>query len=489
MTEPIQADDTRRRPTVADITEPYLLSRLQRGEIVASTVKHERSHLRGFGNVTGDIPVAEITRVEATRYLESLHGLSPGTRRRRWGTIRAFFRWLVDEGYLTADPVARFKSPQEPRSVPRALSGEEVTQLLGSLPDTRAKLIVSLMLYLGLRCCEVARLRYDDISDDSVRVVGKGSHTRILPLLPEVRTAVGEYAAGCANDRTGFVVRAHHRAARKGQGLSADTISGLVAQWMKDAGVQTGPRDGRSAHSLRHSCATDMMKGGKHLRDIQRALGHSSLVTTERYLALEVEGLAEAMGGRHYGAEAAGSPAPALDATGPLIDAVASLTVTVRQIEERLQLQSTAPADIEQLLPLLKAAGVDVRLPEPAVTCGQCGLTQTKRWMDSYHHEERHCPECGWYTENGNGIAEIARHRQDMHHVTFAAGCRWTEPHDHTGAGHCICPLCRHTSAGICWGGQTMQSHHARPHAKCPDCDRSFLSLRAHRRKAHAWET
>ena len=487
--------------TISGLTEPYLLSRQRRGEIVALTARNERAHLHGFADVTGDLPVVEITRVEAARYLESLHGLAPATRRRQWGTVRSFFRWLVTEGYVAADPVGGLPSPKEPRSVPRALSAEEVARLLGSLPDARAKVIVTLMLYLGLRCVEVARLRYDDISGESVRIVGKGSHVRILPLLPEVSAAIATYAAGCANDRTGLVVRAHHRAAREGQGLAADTISGLVAQWMKDAGVQTAPRDGRSAHSLRHSCASDMMKGGAHLRDIQRALGHSSLVTTERYLALKVDGLAHAMGGRTYGetdipivepivSEAPGGIAPgpvSLDAIGPLIDAVAALTATVRQMEERLQRHGPATGDVERLLPLLEAAGVRLQPPDPVVTCAQCAMTGKKTWMDQFHRADEHCPECGWYS--GKPAAYLARHRRDMHQVSFAAGCTWAEAHDHTGAGHCVCPLCRLTSASICWGGRTMAGHLARPHAKCPDCDRSFMSLGAHRRRAHAWSS
>lgn len=78
------------------------------------------------------------------------------------------------------------------------------------------------------------------------------------------------------------------------------TIGREVEAVMYAAGLKAGAGDGRSAHSLRHTMAGDMLRHGAHLRDVQAALGHRSIVATERYLPLVVEGLAGAMSGRRY---------------------------------------------------------------------------------------------------------------------------------------------------------------------------------------------
>lgn len=291
----------RPRIVIGDFIEPFVRGRLRRHEIVPLTARNERCHLRSFADANPAIPVAKLDVRHVRRWLESIQHLAPNTRRRRFSTVHLFCAELVHDGYLTRDPTVKVRAPRIPRTVPRALAAADVARVLAACPDVRARLIVMLMVQLGLRCGEVAALERGDIdwARGLVKVTGKGSHERILPLVDEVRSVLGEYLVVYPG-AGGRLIRSHGRG-RVGDGLDADTISGLVARVMWAAGVKRGRRDGVSAHALRHTMATDALRAGAHLRDIQFALGHAHLVTTEVYLPYVVHDLGEAMGGRAYG--------------------------------------------------------------------------------------------------------------------------------------------------------------------------------------------
>lgn len=286
---------------IGDLIEPYLGHRLKTGEIGALTARNDRCALRHFAAVLDGTPTHDLDQRHGRIWSESLDGLAPHTRRRRLSSVRGFCRWALDEGHLSVNPVARLRSPRTPRTVPRALATASVTQLLSACPDARARLIVTWMVQLGLRCVEVAGVELGDVDrvSGTVRVTGKGGHQRILPLVAEAADALAAYLAEEPPAGAGPLIRSRvfpHR------GLAPSTVSNMVGRWMDDAGIKHRSRDGVSAHALRHTAATDMLRGGAHLRDVQAALGHAHLQTTEVYLPLVVHGLAAAMEGRRYGA-------------------------------------------------------------------------------------------------------------------------------------------------------------------------------------------
>lgn len=118
----------------------------------------------------------------------------------------------------------------------------------------------------------------------------------VLPISDETWMALTAYLSEHPAT-SGGLVRSYRQEWRA---LQADTISGMVSLWMSEAGIKRRPRDGVNAHALRHTSATDMLRAGAHLRDVQHALGHAHLATTEVYLPLVVKDLREAMGGRKY---------------------------------------------------------------------------------------------------------------------------------------------------------------------------------------------
>jgi site-specific recombinase XerD len=284
--------------TLGSLTDAYLRERIRRHEITPLSARNIRCSLRSFAKVFGDRQVRMLSQRDVERWLETRSGLSAATRRSGLSDVRSFCLWLVRRGYVRVDPTAEIPPVKVPRRLPRALPAKRVTKLLSVVPDRRAMLMCLLMVQEGLRCSEVAGLQVGDIDflDRTARVVGKGGHERFLPLSEETWRALEAYLQEHPAT-SGPLVRSY---LQEWRGLAADTISGMVSNWMSEAGIKRYARDGVSAHALRHTSATDMLRAGAHLRDVQHALGHAHLATTETYLPLVVHDLREAMGGRSY---------------------------------------------------------------------------------------------------------------------------------------------------------------------------------------------
>lgn len=274
----------------------YVSDRAARHEIEPITAQSIRYNLRGFAAVIGDPQMSELGADHIEAWQRTT--MAPSTMRTRASQIRAFCSWAVRRGLLAKDPTGEMKRRRQPRQVPRGLKPAEVRAVLSVCPDARSRLVVLLMVQEGLRRKEVAELEVGDIdADEHVALVrGKGGHERVLPLSDETREALARYLAECPA-LAGPLVRSMTDGRSS---LAPITVGRMVSALMTAAGVKKRAYDGRSAHALRHTAATDILRSGAHLRDVQAALGHRSLATTERYLAWEVKGLREAMGGRRY---------------------------------------------------------------------------------------------------------------------------------------------------------------------------------------------
>lgn len=161
--------------------------------------------------------------------------------------------------------------------------------------------MVLLMLQEGLRRAEVAAIQTGDV--DLARLEldvrgkgGGGAVTRRLPISDETHRALDTYLAECP-PVAGPLIRSYRDPQA---GVTAPTVGRIVADVMARAEVKQRPRDGRSAHALRHSCANDMLDGPADVHQVQAALGHRSLVATQIYLRGRVEPLRVPMSGRRY---------------------------------------------------------------------------------------------------------------------------------------------------------------------------------------------
>lgn len=286
---------------VADIVGIYIRGRVRQGEIVPLTARNHYGTLAGFAE-SANCDVSKLSERHVRRWLEDHEHLAASTRRNRLATVRTFCRWLHEEGHCPRDPCRKIKALREPKRVPRALTYEQVDAILAACPDTRARVAVVLMVQLGLRRGEVARLEVGDfdLTNRMLVVTGKGGHQRALFVTDQAYQAIIEHLS-VQGTVAGPLLRSYQFPTR---GLHPDTVSAIVRRAMEEAGVKRAPRDGVSPHALRHSALTHMLQHGAHILDVQAVAGHSSVSVTQKYLPLMVGTLQDAMSGRHYGASA-----------------------------------------------------------------------------------------------------------------------------------------------------------------------------------------
>lgn len=256
----------------------YVTGRRARGEITASTAADLRWTLAGLDRSFGDRPLGMFGPAAIDRWLESVGDLADATRREYLSRVRGFCRWMVAAGKLRTDPTAHVPTIRQARRAPRTLTTDQVGRLLTALPDRRARAVVLLMIGCGCRCVEVATLRIEDYDGSTITVKGKRGHERVLPVPGVVRAGVDAYLEEVGSV-AGPLIRSQVRPAH---GLSERTLSHYVRGWMRTAGVKSRALDGRSAHALRRTAASDVMDRSGDVRAVQCMLGHERLETTAR---------------------------------------------------------------------------------------------------------------------------------------------------------------------------------------------------------------
>ncbi|SNS40675.1 integrase/recombinase XerD [Micrococcales bacterium KH10] len=227
--------------------------------------------------------------------------LSAASTARTIAAVRGLYRFAVTEGLLTTDPAEALHRPQVAQRLPKALSTQQVSQLLDAVEtDTpvgmRDKAFLELLYGTGSRVSEAVGLDIDDLGGDegidAVRLLGKGDKERIVP--------VGSYAASALDQ---YLVRARPALASAGRGTPAVFLNTRGNRLSRQSGwaiIQAAagrafPDDEvhLSPHVLRHSFATHLLQGGADIRVVQELLGHASVTTTQLYTKVTPEHLRE----------------------------------------------------------------------------------------------------------------------------------------------------------------------------------------------------
>ena len=255
------------------------------------------------------IDVLQATHRDFRRFLSSLSGAgyAKTTVNRRLSAVRSFYSWLVREGVIESNPAAVVSSPKLPKPLPHVLSQEDVEKLLkcadASTPaGALDAALVELLYASGARIGEVASLDVDriDFSDKSVRLFGKGSKERIVPLYPAALRALDAYLAHArpvllANHKGGLAAEEAADAQRalfinaRGARMSERSLRAHFEKLLARAGLAGMA----TPHTMRHTFATEVLDGGADLRSVQEMLGHASLSTTQIYTHLTPERLRE----------------------------------------------------------------------------------------------------------------------------------------------------------------------------------------------------
>ncbi|MDP9385664.1 MAG: tyrosine recombinase XerC [Actinomycetota bacterium] len=236
---------------------------------------------------------------------QSEQGAAPATLARRLASLRAFFRTLVEHGELRANPADLMPSPKQGRSLPDVLRPEEVAALLDRIPATtplelRDRALFELAYACGLRAEELVNLDTGAVEFDAeqIRVEGKGSKTRFVPVGEPALRAVSRYLerGRRALEATGEgVAEPALFLSKSGRRLSTSDVRRRLRVWTRHAAAQGAVHP----HALRHSFATHLLEGGADLRAIQELLGHASISTTQIYTRVESARLRSAYARSH----------------------------------------------------------------------------------------------------------------------------------------------------------------------------------------------
>jgi len=229
---------------------------------------------------------------------------APATVARKLSSLRAFFRTLVEHGELRANPADLMPSPKRPRHLPDVLKPEEVAALLDRIPSTtplelRDRALFELAYACGLRAEELVNLDVGAVQFDAeqVRVEGKGSKTRFVPVGEPALRAMGRYLerARAALASTSVEDEPALFLSKSGRRLSPSDVRRRLRVWARLAAAQGAVHP----HALRHSFATHLLEGGADLRAIQELLGHASISTTQIYTRVESARLRSAYARSH----------------------------------------------------------------------------------------------------------------------------------------------------------------------------------------------
>lgn len=261
--------------------------------------RHDLDYLLGYV-AQNNMSVLDVKLPDLQHFSASIHDVGVGarTQARILSGIRSFYRFLVLDGYLKDDPTELLENPQVGQHLPEYLATEEVDQLedaidLSKWEGQRNKAIIEVLFSCGLRVSELVNLKLSDLFEEEkfVRILGKGNKERLVPISQK---ALNELHAWYG-DRNQMNIKPGEEdyvfLNRRGAHLTRTMILIMIKQYAIMAGITKTI----SPHTLRHSFATALLKGGADLRVIQAMLGHEDIGTTEVYTHLEDSDLRKAI--------------------------------------------------------------------------------------------------------------------------------------------------------------------------------------------------
>jgi integrase/recombinase XerC len=276
--------------------------------------RHELSRLAEFCAARGIERWSALDHPLVRTFAAQSHarGLSARSVQRRLSALRTFYEYLVREGCAAQNPAHGVRAPKIKKRLPTTLDADQMGRLLAFRADdslsARDKAIMELFYSSGLRLSELVTLDLEalDLADRTVRVLGKGAKSRVLPIgrfavealrrwLAERARLLGPVAAARRAPRTGAASSAPVFIGRSGRRLSVRAVQLRVDHWARrqGLGVHVHP------HMFRHSFATHLLESSGDLRGVQELLGHADIGTTQVYTHLDFQHLAKVYDDAH----------------------------------------------------------------------------------------------------------------------------------------------------------------------------------------------
>ena len=263
-----------------------------RGDLERFIAYCDRNHVRDWRSVDSQ-------HVRMFAAAEFRQGSSPRTIQRRLSALRSFFNYMLRERAHDANPAVGVQAPKARKRLPETMDVDLMTRLLEFRADTqlsvRDKAIMELFYSSGLRLAELVGLNLNDFDrgDRTVRVLGKGSKTRVVPVGKQALDAVNRWI----KERTGLAASGEQAlfVSTRGDRLGARAIQKRIAGWARRQGL------GRHVHPhlFRHSFATHLLESSQDLRGVQELLGHANISTTQVYTHLDFQHLAKIYDASH----------------------------------------------------------------------------------------------------------------------------------------------------------------------------------------------
>ncbi len=282
------------------VTEHYLQDFLNYLRIERNLAKNTQAayidDLEDFWRFLSERDIHEAQAVEhlvLTDYARDLkkRAMAETSVARHFSSIRAYYKFLVMEGYLETDPTQFLESPKLPASLPKILNLEDIELLLDAIEietplGLRDRALFELMYAAGMRVSEVCNLTLEQVlmDDDILIIRGKGNKERLVPLGGEAKRWLIEYLEhGRPSLKKGYTTEGIIFLNNRGRPLQRKGVWFLLKQLAAKAGLEKAV----SPHTFRHSFATHLLEGGADLRIVQEMLGHVDISTTQIYTHLD----------------------------------------------------------------------------------------------------------------------------------------------------------------------------------------------------------
>lgn len=273
--------------------------RLERGysentvEAYTHDIDYLLNYLRNENLKTEDVKLDNLENFAAVLYE---FGIASSSQARILCGVRSFFKYLVISGILKDDPSELLEAPTVGEHLPEVLSTEEIDHMeaaidLSKWEGQRNKAIIELLFSCGLRVSELVNLKFNDIfeRDKFLRIIGKGDKERLVPISESALHEIKLWLY----DRNLMKIKPGEQdyvfLNRRGAHLTRTMILIMIKRTAEEAGITKTV----SPHTLRHSFATELLKGGADLRAIQEMLGHENIKTTQIYTHIDITTLRE----------------------------------------------------------------------------------------------------------------------------------------------------------------------------------------------------